>query len=357
MDAIMKHTSPRSTSDGAESEIPVLESPALYQQHQQGKQSHAPNTRLDPQHHRQQRAAVKQHRTVIQPIQTRQSNIQGDGQILKELRRGAPTDDTRLSNHLQKSAGQLEQARRRSQYFDEAFSSREPYHTPRSRVSQDSVVVVEIKTNNPIDDPAKFISDFLFTLAQMFQRPEGSIMIILNDRVHLMFGSSDEPAYLITISALSCMVAPVTNMRHTILVQDAIRDYLDIPPYRGVVKFESLSEENIGTNRSTVKDEIEKMERTSVEEHSAIRNFSRTMSRRIKPTLSRNSGTTALTSITSNPLSPIKDGSSVATSPEPTPVASEAGGDMKRIPGSDAEKANRNSMLRKCKSIKQFFTR
>lgn len=68
-------------------------------------------------------------------------------EMMRELDRGAPTDDTRVKRSLAETPRQRELARQRTQYFNDAFGLREPYHSSRNRVNQDSIVVVEIKTN------------------------------------------------------------------------------------------------------------------------------------------------------------------------------------------------------------------
>ena len=66
--------------------------------------------------------------------------------ITNDLIRGAPTDGVPEA-HSPRSAGEQEVARRRTQYYDDAFAVRETYNTSRNRVNQDAVVVVQIKTN------------------------------------------------------------------------------------------------------------------------------------------------------------------------------------------------------------------
>ncbi|OAX77050.1 hypothetical protein ACJ72_08655 [Emergomyces africanus] len=202
--------------------------------------------------------------------------------ITKELTRGTPTDGY-PNRPLSKSSSQLDIARKRSQYFNEVFTSREPYHTPRHRVNQDSVVVVEIKTNVLLENDFQNLSELSFNLALIFQRPETSILLYVEHNCCLMLASSYEPAYLATVSALPCSIAPITNLRHTVLIQAAIFDIFDIPGNRGVIKFESMAEENFATNGSTIKDEIDQLERTSNDEHSSIfKSLSHTVSRKIK---------------------------------------------------------------------------
>ena len=155
-----------------------------------------------------------------------------------------------------------------------------------------------------------------------------------------MFGISNDPAYLATVSALPCLIAPVTNLRNTILIQAAIKDTL---------KFESMAEENFATNGTTIRDEIEQLERTSNGEYGVIKSISRTMSRKIKSNSSR-ANTHSTTYTPSAPFSTIHTGTSAGTSP--TTPADETSPKV-MISGRNG----RNRILKKCKSISQLFWR
>ncbi|EEP78066.1 predicted protein [Uncinocarpus reesii 1704] len=272
----MEQTRSNDSSMAPPKEIPVLLSPSSYK-HRQAKEAQAKQSKLVP----------KQQESPAIPASTR------NDELSRELHRGAPTDDTRLKHSLISSPGQRELARQRNQYFNEAFGLREPYHTSRHRVNQDSIVVVEIKTNLQAEDGVRIVSDMTFSFAQIFQRPESSMMIVLDDRAYLGFGASAEPAYLMTVSALPHMVKPTMNMRHTALIQSAMEEILGISKDRGVVKFISMNEESFATNGSTIKDEIEQMERTSHEENGLMKTISRSMTRRAKPNTTKNTTPTA----------------------------------------------------------------
>ncbi|KAG5300433.1 MIF domain-containing protein [Histoplasma ohiense] len=210
--------------------------------------------------------------------------------ITKELTRGAPTDGY-PNRFLTKSSSQLDIAKKRSQYFNEVFTSREAYHTPRHRVNQDSVVVVEIKTNVLLVNDFQNLSELSLNLSLIFQRPESSILLYVEHNCCLMLASSYEPAYLVTVSALPCSIAPITNLRHTVLIQTAILDIFNIPGNRGVIKFESMAEENFATNGSTIRDEIDQLQRTSNDDHSIFKSISHSVTRKIKSNTSNgNSG-------------------------------------------------------------------
>ena len=66
--------------------------------------------------------------------------------ILKPMTRGVPGDAALLAMVNRPPEQQL-QSRRRSQFYGDVFAVREPTNTARERVTGDSVVAVEIKTN------------------------------------------------------------------------------------------------------------------------------------------------------------------------------------------------------------------
>lgn len=64
---------------------------------------------------------------------------------LRDVERGAPGDHAIFSAN--KTPEQKQMAKRRSQYFGDAFAYRESNTSPRERVSRESVVMVEVRTN------------------------------------------------------------------------------------------------------------------------------------------------------------------------------------------------------------------
>lgn len=65
--------------------------------------------------------------------------------ITRALDRGAPGDEAIFSKN--KTPQQMELARRKSQYYNDVFAYREPNSSPRNRVSRESMVMTDIKTN------------------------------------------------------------------------------------------------------------------------------------------------------------------------------------------------------------------
>lgn len=168
-------------------------------------------------------------------------------------------------------------------------------------------------------------------------------MLILDDNALLRFGSTNDPAYLMTISALPQMIAPIMNLRHTALVQSAMEEILQIPKHRGVIRFESMLEENFATNGATIKDEIEQMNRSSHEDHNNLfRTISRTMTRRSKASVTTNATRTVAPNISRRtPVERISTGDDI-------PEASISKGSL-----AETEKEKR---IKKYRSIAKLFS-
>ncbi|PGG99705.1 hypothetical protein GX51_06157 [Blastomyces parvus] len=282
--------------------------------------------------------------------------------ITKELTRGTPTDG-HPTRPLSKSPNRLDLAKKRSQYFNEVFTSREPYHTPRHRINQDSVVVVEIKTNVVLENDFQNLSELSFNLALIFQRPEASILLYVEHNCCLMLASTYEPAYLVTVSALPCSIAPITNLRHTVLIQAAIFDIFDIPGNRGVIKFESMAEENLATNGSTIRDEIDQLERTSNDEHSIFKSLSHTVSRKMKSNTSNGNNSIARPATPVHGLQSLDNSnynSNTTNNGEsglPFATAVEHEGEEELVSPRREGLRGRDRVIKKCQSIKQLFFR
>jgi hypothetical protein len=86
------------------------------------------------------------------------------------------------------------------------------------------------------------------------------MVVDLDHSCNLMIGRAVEPAYLMTVSALPAVIAPVTNIRNTVLIQTVVYDLLRIPPGLGVIKYVPVAEHNLATNGFTAKAELERLE-------------------------------------------------------------------------------------------------
>lgn len=132
---------------------------------------------------------------------------------------------------------------------------------------------------------SKTLLEFSHSLTEIYQRPETSILVTIDQNTDLLFGTTVCPAYLLRVSALPCLIAPLTNLRNTTLIQSVIQEMFGISPEKGVIIFNPVAEENLATNGITAREEIDRLERND-QSPSLFKSISRSMSRRMK----RNSG-------------------------------------------------------------------
>jgi Macrophage migration inhibitory factor (MIF) len=156
---------------------------------------------------------------------------------------------------------------------------------------------------------------------------------MVTTEVAMLIGGNSEPAYHVTVTALPSEIAATKNKRSTHLIQDFMQDSLDIKPRRGVVRFEAVAEENLATNGMTALQEIEQLERNSVEDDGILRAWSR-QTRRSKK-------------------SSIPIASERTKAPTPNPFSAEGTKDSK---STDASGTGRKKAQRR-RSILGFFRR
>ncbi|KKK12243.1 hypothetical protein ARAM_004859 [Aspergillus rambellii] len=178
--------------------------------------------------------------------------------------------------------------RTKSQYFEDVFNTRGPRLSPTTRISQDSLVMIEIKVNVKIKDEDSVVPSVMSRMAQIYQKSESFMVVTVQQDACLRFGHSTLPAYSMKVFALPYLIAPITNLRSTILIQAAIQEILHISPSRGVILYIPIAEENMATNNTTMMGEIARLEReTHGQETGVLKSLSRTMSRRMKSTSSQ----------------------------------------------------------------------
>jgi hypothetical protein len=107
-------------------------------------------------------------------------------------------------------------------------------------------------------------------------------MTLVETDVHMILGGSTEPAYSMTISALTPEIAATKNKRSAYLLQHFMHDTLKIEPRRGVIRYQAITEENLATNGMTALQEIEQLERQSHEGEGGFGALSRQKSRKAR---------------------------------------------------------------------------
>lgn len=128
-----------------------------------------------------------------------------------------------------------------------------------------------------------------------------------------LFFDASLPSYLLKIYALPSLIAPMTNMRNTDLIQGALYDLIRITADHGVILFFPIPEDNLGTNGTTARGEISRLERADQADSPGIfKTISRSMSRRLKSSSGNSapmsSPSSGISVITAAPLAPVTAG-------------------------------------------------
>ncbi|RDW90238.1 MIF domain protein [Aspergillus mulundensis] len=172
----------------------------------------------------------------------------------------------------------------KSHFLEESFNTRLPWASPIARIGQDSYIVIEVKVNTCVKDEDAALSRITTRMAQIYQRSESFMFVSIQIVPSLRFGNSTMPAYSMKIFALPYLIAPITNLRSTILIQAALQDILHIPPASGIILYIPVAEENMATNNTTMMGEIARLQddRGRGREPRFFQSLSRTLSRRKK---------------------------------------------------------------------------
>ncbi|GJC86580.1 hypothetical protein ColLi_09418 [Colletotrichum liriopes] len=178
--------------------------------------------------------------------------VEGDGGLTRDVHHSLPGD---VRNN-RKSRTQAEMAKRRSSYYEEAFQGDRESNLVKDRVYSEAIVMAELRTNVIINDEFSFITDFSYQLSIRYQRPVSSIVVNLQHGACMLFGGTFEPAYTMSIHALSLEVAVTKNKRNAALLQKHLQEALGVAPARGFVKFVEVPAENMAVNGKTTASQI-----------------------------------------------------------------------------------------------------
>ena len=172
------------------------------------------------------------------------------------------------------------------------------------------------------------------------------MMVTIQQDVCIRFGISKDPAYLLKVYALPCLIASITNLRCTGMIQSALRELLQIEPNRGVVLYLPVPEENFGTNGVTYMGEIARYERrTDDNDPSILRNISRGLSRRLKSSSTQSAPRSEATT------------SSWGPETDTQMSISARGNDSLHSEGSREVEASSQGNIRGSKSLRHFLSR
>ncbi|RAL16929.1 MIF domain protein [Aspergillus homomorphus CBS 101889] len=260
-----RYTGPSTSSSSISPTVPVLQSPMAFQ---------ALGSRTISEATLKQKNKLD--RAPVRPSMFLEEKDDDENQIYP-LKPGAPAEVK--PTHLERKSMENESVLRpRTQHFEDLFTTRGPLSSPRSQVSHDSVIVVEVKINTRIKDDDMLASMITTQMARIFEKSEACMMTTIQQDACLYFANSNMPAYLMKVFALPYLIAPITNLRSTILIQVALEKIMSIASNHGVILFLPMPEENLATNGVTVMGQIANLERGT----GLFRTISRTVSRKLK---------------------------------------------------------------------------
>lgn len=218
-------------------------------------------------------------------METMPQLVEGDD-LMRSITRGPPGDVTSGSNSRAKTMGRADLSKKKSSYFEEAFSLRggDPNNTSpaRERMRQhDSVVLAEFKTNVIIGDEFMFITELSYKLAERYQRPVSSVVVNVQHSGCMLFSGTFEPAYILHLYALPSQLQPATNRRNVFLLSEHLEEALGVTPPRGLIRFVPLLEENVAFNGKTLAQSVDEMESgvPTIEEDDTGAGFERSRSK------------------------------------------------------------------------------
>ncbi|KAH7001873.1 Tautomerase/MIF superfamily [Ilyonectria destructans] len=177
--------------------------------------------------------------------------MEGDQKLLRDIRTPLPGDVTTVTR--KKSRPEL--AKQRSLYFEEVFASKET-DLLGDMVRSEAIVLAELKTNVVVHDEFTFVKELSQHLAVRYHRPVSSIVVTLHHSACIFFGGCCDPAYILTVEALSSLVQTATNKRNVVLLQQHMEQAIGVPASRGYVRFVPMLEECSGWKGKTVAGEI-----------------------------------------------------------------------------------------------------
>ncbi|KAF4550714.1 Hypothetical protein D9617_16g015030 [Elsinoe fawcettii] len=113
-------------------------------------------------------------------------------------------------------------------------------------------IFVELRTNVIVKDEFRLVTELSQLLARIYFCAQDGIMINVDHSACLMLASSFDPAYMLTITTTPNQLEYDINVTNTIEMQRLMHQVLSVPTHRGLVRFQSILEENVGMTGSTV---------------------------------------------------------------------------------------------------------
>lgn len=187
-------------------------------------------------------------RKALQPRLPDDVLVEGND-VMRSIDRPLPGD---VVGRRRKSQLHPDMSKKKSAYFESEFAGPIKGDDPaKSRILNEAMVIAEHLSNR-------------------YQRPMSSIIITLHHGICMLFGSTFEPAYTLTIHALPSLLQPATNKRNAILIQQHLHETLGVVSTRGHIRFEATPEENVAIGGKTVASEIESLSRDNADRKAGV---------------------------------------------------------------------------------------
>lgn len=205
-------------------------------------------------------------RKALQPRPSDAVLVEGN-HVMRSIDRPLPGDVVgRRKSHIHP-----DMSKKKSAYFESEFAAPNKGDDPvKCRVLNEAMVIAELKTNVIIGDEFAFITDLAYHLSNRYQRPMSSIAVTLHHGICMLFGSTFDPAYTLTIHALPGLLQPATNKRNAVLIQQHLHETIGVVSTRGHVRFEATPEENVAIGGKTVAAEIESLSRDGTDRKAGV---------------------------------------------------------------------------------------
>ncbi|KAL1909287.1 hypothetical protein Sste5344_004916 [Sporothrix stenoceras] len=205
--------------------------------------------------------------------------VKGDHHLLRDIDRPPPGDpstrrksvatdlavESMAASLTAGGRGDSHLARKRSQYFEDAFATRRgdtDANPAKERVRSEALVLAEVRTNIIVGDEFTVVTELSAHLALRYRRPLSSVVVTLQHGACMCFGGSFAPAYVMAVYGLPSQLQPATNKRNAALIQRHMEETLGVPPARGHLRFVEVPEANLGYGGTTALGHVDELTRS-----------------------------------------------------------------------------------------------
>ncbi|PNS15142.1 hypothetical protein CAC42_8143 [Sphaceloma murrayae] len=122
----------------------------------------------------------------------------------------------------------------------------------KEHVKETVPIIVELRTNVIVKDEFRLVTELSNLLAGIYFCSQDGIIINVDHSACLMMAASFDPAYMLTITTTPDQLDFDVNNTNTTQIQRLMHQILSVPAHRGLLRFQPILEENVGTAGGTV---------------------------------------------------------------------------------------------------------